>query len=317
MHLPLFACKKYVSRIKAEKVGTIPLSCVTILQEGGIAMSDQRCRIRDAILYIEDHLTEDLDTRDIARAACLSTFYFQRIFSALCGMGVGEYIRNRRLSLAGQELASTDIRVIDTAAKYGYESPDSFCRAFQRFHGFPPSAAKQNRHHLKNQAPLELNLAAGGNRMLEYKIVEKPQFTLMGMERKFNPETSYQEIPKFWQEVFSRENCPLMGIYGVCLDEDTGDGSFTYLIADNYIPWQDIPAGLTVTVIPASTWAVFPCRGPLPETLQSVNTRMWSEWLPNCQDYRLARNLNIEVYGPPAEKPEDTYSEIWLPLEKI
>ena len=153
--------------------------------------------------------------------------------------------------------------------------------------------------------------------MLEYKIVEKPQFTLMGLERKFNPETSYQEIPKFWEEVFSGGDSPLMGIYGICLDEDTEDGCFTYLIADNYIPWQEVPEGMSVKVIPASTWAVFPCRGPLPQTLQEVNTRMWSEWLPNCTEYRLARNMNIEVYGPPAEKPEDTYSEIWLPLERI
>ena len=153
--------------------------------------------------------------------------------------------------------------------------------------------------------------------MMEYRIVDKLQFTVMGVSRKFHPETSYQQIPKFWDEVMSMENCPLMGIYGICLDEDTQDGCFTYLIADNYIPWQEIPEGLTVKVIPASLWAVFPCRGPLPESLQAVNTRMWSEWLPNCREYKLARNLNIEVYGPPAEKPEDTYSEIWLPLERI
>ena len=280
-------------------------------------MINQQCGIQNALNYIENHLTEDLSIRDIAKAACLSSFYFQRIFSALCGMGVGEYIRSRRLTLAGAELASTEIRVIDAAAKYGYDSPDSFCRAFQRFHGFPPSAAGRKREQLRSLNPIELKIRAGERTMLEYKIVEKPQFTLVGLERKFNPETSYQEIPKFWDEAFSQENCPLMGIYGVCLDEDTEDGCFTYLIADNYIPWQEIPQGLTVRVIPASTWAVFPCRGPLPQTLQEVNTRMWSEWLPNCREYRLARNLNIEVYGPPAEKPEDTYSEIWLPLERM
>lgn len=280
-------------------------------------MTNRNADIQAAIAYIEAHLTEELDIREIARAACLSTFYFQRIFSALCGMGVGEYIRNRRLTLAGQELENSEIRVIDAAGRYGYDSPDSFCRAFQRFHGIAPSEARKGTVKLRVREPMHIKYAVGGDTMLEYKIVEKPQFTLVGLERKFSPETSYQEIPKFWEVVFSRENCPLKGIYGVCLDEDTGDGSFTYLIADNYIPWQEVPEGMTVKVIPASTWAVFPCRGPLPETLQSVNTRMWSEWLPNCKDYKLARNLNIEVYGPPAEKPEDTYSEIWLPLERI
>lgn len=280
-------------------------------------MTDQTNSIQNALDYIEKHLTEELDIRDIAKQSCLSAFYFQRIFGALCGMGVGEYIRNRRLTLAGEELSGSSIRVIDAAAKYGYESPDSFCRAFQRFHGFVPSEVRKNSGKLRVQSPIQISIKTGGKTMLEYKIVEKPQFTLMGLERKFNPETSYQEIPGFWEEVFSGGNSPLMGIYGVCLDEDTEDGTFTYLIADNYIPWQEIPEGMTVKVIPASIWAVFPCRGPLPQTLQDVNTRMWSQWLPSCKEYRLARNLNIEVYGPPAEKPEDTYSEIWLPLERI
>ena len=149
--------------------------------------------------------------------------------------------------------------------------------------------------------------------MLEYKIVEKPQFTVVGLSRMFNSDTSYQEIPKFWDEVMGK--CPLMGMYGVCIDQD--GKNFEYLIADNYIPWEEVPALCVTRVIPESTWAVFPCRGPLPQTLQDVNTRMWSEWLPNCKNYRLAANLNIELYAPPAENPEDTYSEIWLPVEKI
>lgn len=279
-------------------------------------MANHSADIQAALDYMEAHLTEDLDIQKIAKQAFLSGFHFQRIFSSLCGMSVGEYLRRRRLTLAGRELADTPIRVIDAAAKYGYDSPDGFCRAFQKFHGFLPSAAKENREKLRSLAPFRIK-AAGGTSMLEYRIVDKPQFTLMGIERKFNPETSYKEIPKFWDEVMSMENCPLMGIYGICLDEDTEDGKFTYLIADNYIPWQEVPEGLTVKVIPASTWAVFPCRGPLPQALQDVNTRMWSEWLPGCREYRLARNMNLEVYGPPAEKPEDTYSEIWLPLERI
>lgn len=280
-------------------------------------MANHSADIQAALDYMEDHLTEDLKVQDVAGRAFLSGFHFQRIFSALCGVSVGEYLRCRRLTLAGEELANGKMRVIDAAGKYGYESPDSFSRAFQRFHGFLPSSAEENRDKLRRFPPLNIKFVLGGTSMLEYKIVEKPQFTLMGLERKFNPETSYQEIPKFWEEVFSGGDSPLMGIYGICLDEDTEDENFTYLIADNYIPWQEVPAGFTVKVIPASTWAVFPCRGPLPQTLQEVNTRMWSEWLPNCTEYRLARNLNIEVYGPPAEKPEDTYSEIWLPLERI
>ena len=107
-------------------------------------MTDRSTGIQAALDYIESHLTEELEISRIARAACLSDFHFQRIFGALCGMGVGEYIRSRRLSLAGEALAKTPIRVIDAAARYGYDSPDSFCRAFQRFHGIAPLSSQKS-----------------------------------------------------------------------------------------------------------------------------------------------------------------------------
>lgn len=278
-------------------------------------MVDWTRDIQNVLDYIEAHITDELETKELAELACISPFYFQRLFSALCGMGVGEYIRCRRLSLAGEELASTHARVIDVAAKYGYDSPDSFNRAFRRFHGISPSSARKTDASLRAFAPMTIQGKMEERDMLEYKIVEKPQFTLVGLPRMFNSDTSYQEIPKFWDEVMGMESCPLLGMYGVCIDED--GKNFEYLIADNYIPWQELPAGCVTRVIPAFTWAVFPCRGPLPQTLQDVNTRIWTQWLPNCKDYRLAANLNLELYAPPAEKPEDTYSEIWLPVEKL
>lgn len=280
-------------------------------------MEDWTEGIQKALAYVEANLAEELEIREIAKRAYVSPFYFQRIFAALCGVGIGEYIRNRRLTLAGEELAGTDARVIDIAAKYGYDSPDSFNRAFQRFHGITPTAARKNGASLRSYAPMKIKLTLEGGNMLEYKIVEKPQFTLAGVSRRFNAETSYQEIPKFWCEMMGMEKFPLLGMYGVCLEMDEHDREFEYLIADNYIPWQEIPEGCAVKVIPASTWAVFPCRGPLPQALQDVNTRVWSEWLPNCKSYRLAMNLNIELYAPPAEDPENTYSEIWLPVKKV
>lgn len=278
-------------------------------------MTDWTAGIQNALAYIEAHLTEELEIREIAKRAFVSAFYFQRIFAALCGIGVGEYIRSRRLTLAGEDLSGSDAKVIDIAAKYGYDSPDSFNRAFQRFHGITPSAARKKGASLRAFAPIVVKTTLEERNMLEYKIVEKPQFTVVGVSRSFHSDTSYQQIPKFWDEVMGMTDCPVLGMFGICIDAD--GKNFEYLIADNYIPWQEIPEGCVTKVIPASTWAVFPCRGPLPQTLQEVNTRMWSQWLPNCKNYRLAANLNVEMYAPPAENPEDTYSEIWLPVEKI
>ena len=156
--------------------------------------------ITNAIAYMEENLTEDIDINKIAEKAYVSSFYFQKIFHVLCGFTVGEYIRNRRLSLAAQELCSTPIKVIDAALKYGYDSPDSFARAFTRFHGISPSAARKQGSKLNSFAPLKIKLILEGSTMLEYKIVEKSQFTVMGKSRKINTETAYSEIPMFWQE---------------------------------------------------------------------------------------------------------------------
>ena len=151
--------------------------------------------------------------------------------------------------------------------------------------------------------------------MLEYKIVEKAQFTVMGRSRKFNTETAYGEIPKFWNEhMESGGNKVVCGMYGICIDSDGKD--FEYIIADNYIPWNEVPEGYETKVIPAGTWAIFPCHGALPEALQDVNTKIWSEWIPSCKAYKLAGNYNIEMYTPPCDNPEENYNEIWIPVEK-
>lgn len=272
--------------------------------------------IQNALQYIEDNLTENLQIEDIAAKAYVSPFYFQRIFSVLCGFTVSEYIRNRRLSLAAQELSADNVKVIDIALKYGYDSNDSFTRAFTKFHGISPSSAKEKGAKLKAFAPVRIKLTLEGGTMMEYRILEKATFTVMGKSRRFCSDTSYEEIPKFWQEhMSSGDNKIVCGMYGICLD---GDGkNFDYLIADNYLPWNEIPEGYVTKVIPAGTWAVFPCRGALPKALQDVNTKIWSEWLPNCKEYKLAGNYNLEVYlTPPQENPDDYYSEIWVPVIK-
>ena len=150
--------------------------------------------------------------------------------------------------------------------------------------------------------------------MLDYCIMEKAPFTVVGMKRRFSSETSYQEVPKFWQEWMQAEDKKLMGMFGLCTDENGKE--FDYWIADLYAPWNEVPEGCETRVIPGGLWAQFTCRGPLPDSLQSVNTQIWSEWLPNLKGYTLAGNYSLEFYMPPAEKPEDNVNYIWIPLKK-
>ncbi len=272
-------------------------------------MSNWTEGIQNAVEYIEANLTEELDIEDIAAKAYVSPFYFQKIFSVLCGFTVGEYIRNRRLTLAAEELTASDVRILDLAIKYGYESNDSFTRAFTRFHGISPSAVKEKGTGIKSFAPIRIKLTLEGGTMIEYKIVEKAAFTIVGKSKSFDIETSYSEIPKFWSEHYMTGGGEIIkGMFGACLDND--GKSFEYLIADMYFPWGDIPKGCITKVIPEGTWAVFPYHGECPKALQDVNTKIWSEWLPNCKEYKLAGNYNLEVYI------EKEYGEIWVPVEK-
>ena len=270
--------------------------------------------LQSAIAYIEENLTEEIKVRDVAEMAYVSEFHFQRIFSALCGISVGEYIRNRRMTLAAKELAAKEVKVIDVAVKYGYDSPDSFARAFQKFHGITPSQAREKGANLKDFAPVRISLSLEGGTMMEYKILEKAAFTVMGRKRQFDSETSYQEIPEFWQEHFRDGGGNIVcGMFGLCIDSD--GRMFDYLIADLYQPWREIPEGYETRTLPAGTWAVFPCKQ---KTLQDTNTKMWKEWLPNCKEYKLGGNYNIEMYGPPCKEDiGESYVELWLPIEKM
>lgn len=128
--------------------------------------------IGDAVQYIEAHITEELTTDDIANAVCISPFYFQRGFAMLCGTTVGEYIRCRRLALTGNALATTNARVIDIALRYGYDSPDSFTKAFTRFHGVTPTAVRQGAL-LKSFAPLKIKFSLEGGYLMDYKIKKR------------------------------------------------------------------------------------------------------------------------------------------------
>ena len=273
-------------------------------------MNNLANNIENAIKYIESNLTDEVSIEKIAEKAYLSPFYFQKVFRTFCGFTVGEYIRQRRLSLAAEELIASDARVIDVALKYGYESPDSFTRAFTRFHGISPSAAKQPGATIKSFAPAKIKLSTKGGTIMEYKILKKEAFTIFGYSRKFNCETSYTEIPKFWDEHYENGNGETVkGMFGACIDSN--GKSFDYIIGDLYLPWNKIPEGCVAKTFKAGTWAVFPYHGECPKALQDVNTKIWSEWLPNCKEYMLTENYSLEVYF------DNTNGEIWIPVEKV
>lgn len=118
--------------------------------------------MNNALEYIEEHLTEEIDYSEVSKIAYCSEYHFKRMFSFLAGISLSEYIRRRRLTLAALDLKDRDLRIIDVAVKYGYNSADSFSRAFHSLHGILPSEARSENTQLKAYPRMTL-LASGGN----------------------------------------------------------------------------------------------------------------------------------------------------------
>ncbi len=289
--------------------------------------------IRTAIGYMEANLQEEIGLEDVARAVHLSPFFLQRGFSLMTGCGVGEYLRSRRLYEAALDLQRRPERVIDVALKYGYETPESFTKAFARFHGVTPTQVREGAA-LRPFLPLTIQITIQGGNQMDCRITPMFPFKVIGFQKAFDYETAYDQIPKFWNEVCEKyansvyagndpanpyeqalvDNC--IGEYGVCID-DVGGGKFRYLIAGRYTGGP-VPEGMALYEFPRSLWAVFDCIGPIPEALQRVNTRVFKEWLPANPDYELCGSATVEWYdcinGEMTDP--DYHSAIWVPVKR-
>ncbi len=281
-------------------------------------------RMLDSITYIESHLEDELSIDNIAEIACMSKFHFQRMFSMLTGFSVSEYIRNRRITVATQELIQSNCKVIDIAMKYGYESPEAFTKAFRRIHGISPSVAKKNSQFLKAYPKLSFQIQLKGDVEMEYKLVEKERFKVVGKSIQTSTigGENNRRIAAYWQEAnqngFAKELAqhggPL-GLMGICLEFDKQQENLTYLIAAEKMN-ENVPSDWEEREIPAATWAVFPVHGAMPDAMPKVWGRIFSEWFP-ATGYEHAEGPEMEVYvsdGDPSS--EEYYSEIWIPVKK-
>lgn len=276
--------------------------------------------IKNALDYIEANITEKLDYEQIARQAMLSSYHFQRVFGILCGYTLGEYIRSRRLTLAGEELSSQKIRVIDAALKYGYDSPDSFAKAFYKFHGITPSAAREPGAILHALPPLSIRISLEGGKIMKYRIEEKPQMILTGYKRRFEGvpgERAGQE-----EALFLRTKDEQNRLFALSGDMETqytlidrvDDGGYDFAIGALMEAGTD---GFETFVIPAQTYAVFETeRSRYPTELHlPLRKQIVSQWLP-FSGYALAEGPEINVihWYRDAGNKEQRYIEIWLPI---
>ena len=290
--------------------------------------------IRKSINYIEHHLLEENVSEMIAREVYMSPFYLQKGFKLITGYSISEYMRNRRLYLSALDIIASKSKIIDIAYNYGYNTPESFTKAFYRFHGFTPLQIKTDPMKLKVFLPLKISISIQGGNDMNYVVEKVENFKVIGFQREFEFESSHQEIPKFWGEIFSQyiktlhakekpENeieeaiCNYnIGDYGVSIDDIGRGGKFRYIIAGEYTD-GNVPLGMSVYEFPDMEWAKFSCNGPIPGAIQSVNAKIFSEWLPGNLEYEIAMGANIEWYSKEGDTKDLEYeSQIWIPVKR-
>lgn len=288
--------------------------------------------VKKAIKYMDEHLMEPKCAENVANEVAISSFYLQKGFKIVTGYSVTEYIKNRRLYLAALDVIADKEKVIDLAFKYGYETPESFTKAFCRFHGVSPIQLKKDSSKIKVFLPLKIKITIQGGNDMDYVVEKMKCFKVIGFEREFDYDNSYKEIPKFWDEFCQKYMTPLkkgelqgevaeticncrIGEYGVCIDDTGTEGKFRYLIAGMYTGGE-VPQGMSVYEFPGLEWAKFSCKGPMPGSLQIINTKIFNEWLPGNDEYEIAMGANIEWYSNGDGSDIDYESAIWLPIKR-
>ncbi len=296
--------------------------------------------IQHAIDYIEDNLTETIDYEEVAKKCYSSSYHFQRVFSILCGFTLGEYIRNRRLTLAGRELATTNAKVIDVAMKYGYESPDSFAKAFQKFHGILPSQARMGGSNLKSFSRLVLKFSLEGGTTMNYRIETKPALTLLGYKKRFSG-TPYDELRQHQEgDFFKTTRAHQWMLKGMANDkmsdycvlsnfDDDGYDFYISVTTDTYernnLYNSDVTGidfmekfNFEEINIPEQTYLIFETektKMPIPEYFD-IRKQIAAEWLSN-DEYQIANAPELAVYhGGIVGGYTGRTIEIWIPIEK-
>ena len=284
--------------------------------------------IQRAIDYVEENITEEIDFEEAAKQAYSSSFHFQRVFSILCGFSLGDYIRMRRLSLAGEELSKGNAKIIDIAMKYGYDTPESFSRAFTRFHGVSPSEAKR-RAPVKIFTPLSVKLIVTGGSKMDYRIEKRDAFQVVCKRKKVEKPQSAnatKDITAMWQTfgadgTMARlidcmpKNPVMKGLLGICFSSELDARQFPYGIGVEY-DGREVADDLEVVTIPANTYAVFTSKGKMPDAFIDTYHRIVTEFFPQSAQYEYAENVEFEVYSSADVSNPDYQCEIWIAVKE-
>ncbi|MEW9123773.1 MAG: helix-turn-helix domain-containing protein [Thermotaleaceae bacterium] len=275
-----------------------------------------------ALDYIENNLQKKIDYDKIAQAACCSVYHFQRMFSFITNIPLSEYIRRRKMTLAAFELQNSETKVIDLALKYGYDSPESFSRAFQYLHGITPTSARKCGANIKAYPRISFQITIKGDSEMNYKIMEKPAFQVYGIEEIFDTKDgeNLKAIPEFWCELrkdgrfdqLIRSSGYPSTLNAVCGYRDIEGTTFPYMICCLKTPLSDT-SGYKIVDIPSATWAIFVNEPHIieetPKATQELTSRVYTDWLPTS-NYTIIEGFEFEMYYETANGK--CYEETWI-----
>ncbi len=289
--------------------------------------------IQQAICYMEEHIYEEISYAEVAKSVHMSSYNFHRTFSFIVGMTANEYIRKRRLTLAARELQTTGLSVMDAAYKYGYESPESFSKAFTRFHSATPKQAKRKGTKLHLFNPLVIKITLEGGSVMDYRIEHRESQRFIALVRAFPNEISNDEndhsIPDFWTECHEKNLVEAIrslraegkrDLYGLCspvrdsethfnygigivIDEDTDVTDLEQFTKSGYTLWETEPAD----------YAVFKCFGSDGDCLGEMWSKFFKEFVPQT-GYMQTDGTDYEIYFEKGES--GLFCELWIPVKQ-
>lgn len=279
-------------------------------------------KLQMIIDYVEEHLQrkeEPINANEIIRIAECSFDFFQKVFSYMNGISFAEYVRLRKMTLAGYDIKSTNLKVIDISYKYGYDSPTSFTKAFQQFHGVSPKEARNTNVNLKIKPKMQLHQKEEYN----WTLIQKDKFRCIGKRVKLPNDNLHISISKFWNDcqrdgsfakLISLDCGYPKGLFGLCDFYDKKTNEVQYSIS--VISYHEVPEGFISFEIPKATWAVFDCFGPVPSAIQAGWKYLNEEWLVQYP-FKHAKCPELEWYSDGNSFDHKYKSQIWIPILEV
>lgn len=289
--------------------------------------------MQKAILYMEAHLMEEINYEDVAKQVLTSSYEFHRAFRFLTGMTANAYIRSRRLSLAGKEIVESQKKITDIALKYGYDTPESFTKAFTRFHGVAPKSAREESAKLVLFNPIAIKLTVEGGKSMDYRMVQTKAQRFIAIAKSFRNEIVNEEdnhdIPDFWSQCQEQNLiAPMLNLrpagkrdlFGLCTPTTEGSETFDYgigvLVDEDTAPFDLANMdrmGYRIWDVKPGTYVAFDCVGEDGDCISETWGKFYQEFLPQM-GYEAEEETDYEIYfetGKPG-----MFCELWIPVRK-